>query len=219
MTDKSSINYRMCNVRINQLTELKESAFVRPYSVDYEQDGKKKKWDLIQTHESVAQFRPAVFMTSCLKNLKLDNVVEMTGKLEQINKEEKETNGCTIEACAGLVDKKKPLIEIVQEEIEEECGYHVPLANINFITTYRSGVGTGGSMQHFYYVEVKNSMKIGRGGGVEQDGELIEVVEFPISTVYHDVVMSEKIARPPSLLFGILWFLHNAEKYRRNLKK
>jgi UDP-sugar diphosphatase len=36
----------------------------------------------------------------------------------------------TIELCAGIVDKDLPLAEIVKEEIEEECGYAVPLESI-----------------------------------------------------------------------------------------
>lgn len=38
--------------------------------------------------------------------------------------------GITLELCAGIVDKSKPLIEVAKEEIEEECGFKVPLNKI-----------------------------------------------------------------------------------------
>lgn len=45
--------------------------------------------------------------------------------------------GITHELCAGIVDKSKPLIEIAQEEIIEECGYDVPVERIETVMTYR----------------------------------------------------------------------------------
>ena len=45
--------------------------------------------------------------------------------------------GVTLELCAGIVDKQKPLAEIAQEEVLEECGYQVPLENIRKVTSYR----------------------------------------------------------------------------------
>lgn len=44
---------------------------------------------------------------------------------------------CTIELCAGIVDKTKSLIEIAREEILEECGYNVPVERIELVMTYR----------------------------------------------------------------------------------
>lgn len=43
----------------------------------------------------------------------------------------------TLELCAGIVDKSKSLREIAQEEVLEECGYHVPLERIEEVMTYR----------------------------------------------------------------------------------
>lgn len=43
----------------------------------------------------------------------------------------------THELCAGIVDKRKTLREIAQEEVLEECGYNVPLERIEQIMTYR----------------------------------------------------------------------------------
>ena len=45
--------------------------------------------------------------------------------------------GVTHELCAGIVDKEKPLVEIAQEEILEECGYKVELSKIERISSFR----------------------------------------------------------------------------------
>lgn len=45
--------------------------------------------------------------------------------------------GYTLELCAGIIDKNKPLVQIAQEEVLEECGYSVPLAKLERITSYR----------------------------------------------------------------------------------
>lgn len=45
--------------------------------------------------------------------------------------------GITVELCAGIVDKTKPLVEIAREEILEEVGYNVPVDRIETVLTYR----------------------------------------------------------------------------------
>lgn len=48
------------------------------------------------------------------------------------------TIGVTYEVCAGILDKPtKSPVEVAQEEIIEECGYHVPLEKILPITSCR----------------------------------------------------------------------------------
>lgn len=45
--------------------------------------------------------------------------------------------GVTLELCAGIVDKDKPLLEIACEEVLEECGYHVKLTDLELVNSYR----------------------------------------------------------------------------------
>lgn len=45
--------------------------------------------------------------------------------------------GVTLELCAGIVDKDKPLVEIAREEVLEECGYHVKLSDLELVNSYR----------------------------------------------------------------------------------
>uniref|UniRef100_A0A2A4JZJ4 Uridine diphosphate glucose pyrophosphatase NUDT14 n=1 Tax=Heliothis virescens TaxID=7102 RepID=A0A2A4JZJ4_HELVI len=122
--------------------------------------------------------------------------------------------GITLEMCAGIVDKNKSLQEIAREEVLEECGYDVPLKELQKIASYRAGVGVQGSLQTMFYCEVTDDMKKGKGGGVED--EIIEVVEKSISEVEKWISGPGPLNSPPSCLFALMWFLRNkADRYRK----
>ncbi len=44
--------------------------------------------------------------------------------------------GVTTELVAGIVDKNKPLDELIKSEVWEESGYDVPLENFQKVATY-----------------------------------------------------------------------------------
>lgn len=88
----------------------------------------------------------------------------------------------------------------------EECGYKVDPENLEEVASYTSGVGALGSKQNMYYCEIDDSMKVGTGGGV--DDELIDVIEMTIPQV-KEYIKTPFILSPPTFLFGINWFLHN----------
>lgn len=115
--------------------------------------------------------------------------------------------GVTIELCAGIVDKDKSWVQIAAEEVHEECGYSVPVERLETVLTYRSGVGTSGSLQTMYYCEVTDADKATSGGGVE--GEIIDVVEYSLEEARQLVTQGAKVTSPPSFLLGVLWFLTN----------
>jgi UDP-sugar diphosphatase len=45
--------------------------------------------------------------------------------------------GITLELCAGIVDKDLPLEEVARIEVLEECGYDIPVSNLERIISYR----------------------------------------------------------------------------------
>jgi len=175
-----------------QLHPLDDPHYVHTALVTYRQNGREKDWEVIRAHDSVAvliyhrerkslifvkQFRPAVYLHN--------------------------QDGMTIELCAGLVDKNISLQQIAQEEIEEECGYKVPLETVEKITSFYTSVGFAGSGQTLYYAEVDESMRCSDGGGIE--GEVIEVVELSIEDS-KALIFNETIAKTPGLLFALMWF-------------
>jgi len=175
-----------------QLQPLVDAKFISTSLVTYEQNGIHKDWEVVKAHDSVAiliyhkdrnafvlvkQFRPAVYLGN--------------------------QDGMTVELCAGIVDKEHSLAQIAKEEIEEECGYAVPLENIEKITSFHTSVGFAGSKQILYYVEVDESMKVSDGGGV--DGELIEVIALSVSEA-NELIYNETIAKTPGLMFAFMWW-------------
>ncbi|EFA01723.1 uridine diphosphate glucose pyrophosphatase NUDT14 [Tribolium castaneum] len=197
------------------LKPLEKSIYVKPQTMHFVQNGRKRTWDLLDVHDSVAillhntrkqtlifvkQFRPPVYFGSIPEE-------DRKGTID-VNKYPAEL-GITLEMCAGLVDKDKPLVEIAKEEILEECGYDVPLSSLVKVGSYRSGVGTLGSLQTTYYCEVTDDMKVSQGGGVGD--EIIDVVEMTVPEV-KKYITQDKIPSPPSFLFAVYWFLLNKVK-------
>ncbi len=52
-------------------------------------------------------------------------------------------------------------------QVKEECGFEVAPEKLQWVTQYVSAVGTGGSRHDMYYAEVDESMRVGKGGGLE----------------------------------------------------
>ena len=180
------------NIENFTLNPLVDPKFISTSLATYTQNGIKKDWEIVQAHDSVAiliyhreykkfilvkQFRPAVYVN---------------------NKE-----GMSVELCAGIVDKELTLQEIAQEEIEEECGYDVPLEKVEKITSFYTSVGFAGSMQTLYYAEVDASMKVSDGGGI--DAEFIEVVLLSIEDA-KVFIYDESIVKTPGLMFAFMWW-------------
>lgn len=74
--------------------------------------------------------------------------------------------GIVIEACAGLVDKNKPLSTIVKEEILEECGYDILERDIHFVRSFKKSVGMSGGNCITFIAYVSDSVKANQGGGI-----------------------------------------------------
>lgn len=192
---KKMVCMRSSNPQIKafKLEPLIKPQFIHTAFATYQQNGIPKTWEIVEAHDSVAiliynkdknafvlvkQFRPAVYLNN--------------------------QQGMTIELCAGIVDKELSLVEIAKEEIDEECGYHVSVEDIQRVTSFHTSVGFAGSKQTLYYVEVKDEMKVHQGGGVDQ--EQIEVVYLCVKEA-KKLMYDETIAKTPGLMFAFMWWL------------
>jgi len=175
-----------------RLHPLKDANFIKTTRATYEQNGKKKSWEIVQAHDSVAilvyhikkdafvlvkQFRSAVYLNN--------------------------DNGMTVELCAGIVDKDLSLVQVAQEEVEEECGYRVSADSLEKITSFHTSVGFAGSKQTLYYAEVDDGMKVSEGGGI--DDEQIEVLYLPTKEA-KAFIFDESIAKTPSIMYAFMWW-------------
>jgi len=183
------MNTKIKNFKLSPLIAPK---FISTSLATFVQNGVPRDWEIVQAHDSVAiliyhtekdtfvlvkQFRPAVYLNN--------------------------DDGMTVELCAGIVDKDLSLVQIAQEEIEEECGFAVPLEKIEKITSFHTSVGFAGSKQMLYYAEVNDAMKVSAGGGV--DDEQIEVIYLPASEA-KTFIYDENVAKTPGLMFAFMWY-------------
>lgn len=73
----------------------------------------------------------------------------------------------------------------------------------------RAALSTAGSIMTFFYTEVTDQMKVSEGGGLANEGEDIEVVEYTIPQIRDIITQSEVLNGSSSFLFGLMWFLTN----------
>ncbi|MDF2552436.1 MAG: nudK [Chryseobacterium sp.] len=85
------------------------------------------------------------------------------------------STGMLIEACAGLLDNDNPE-ECIKRETEEETGYKI--SKVEKIFEAYMSPGSVTEILHFFIAEYSSEMKITNGGGLEDEGEDIEVLEI-----------------------------------------
>lgn len=85
--------------------------------------------------------------------------------------------GMLIEACAGLLDNDNPE-DCIKRETEEETGYKI--SKVEKIFEAYMSPGSVTEILYFFIAEYSDEMKINDGGGVEEEGENIEVLEINI---------------------------------------
>lgn len=84
-------------------------------------------------------------------------------------------SGMLIEACAGLLDNDNPE-DCIKRETEEETGYKISKVEKIFESYMSPGSVT--EILHFFIAAYSNEMKIADGGGLEDEGENIQVLEL-----------------------------------------
>ncbi|KAF6268956.1 nudix hydrolase 14 [Rhinolophus ferrumequinum] len=199
------------------------SPYLRPLTLHYRQNGTQKSWDFMKTHDSVTillfnssqrslvlvkQFRPAVYANEVerhfpgsLAAMDQDRPQVLPGALPG-------SVGVTYELCAGLVDQPGfSLEEVACREAWEECGYRLAPSDLRRVATYKSGVGVTGSSQTMFYAEVTDAQREGPGGGLAEEGELIEVTHLPLdgAQAFAD---NPDVPKTLGVIFGVSWFLN-----------
>jgi nudix-type nucleoside diphosphatase (YffH/AdpP family) len=86
-------------------------------------------------------------------------------------------DGMLIEAPAGLLDQATPEARI-RAEAEEETGYRLHHVEKVFEAFMSPGAVT--EKLHFFIAEYEPDMQVSAGGGLEHEGEDIEVLELSI---------------------------------------
>ncbi|WP_431609927.1 GDP-mannose pyrophosphatase NudK [Chryseobacterium sp. 'Rf worker isolate 10'] len=84
--------------------------------------------------------------------------------------------GMLIEACAGLLDNDNPE-DCIKRETEEETGYKI--SSVQKVFEAYMSPGSVTEILYFFIAEYSHEMKVNDGGGLEEEGENIEVLELP----------------------------------------
>ncbi|MFD2602858.1 NUDIX domain-containing protein [Flavobacterium suzhouense] len=84
-------------------------------------------------------------------------------------------DGQMIEACAGMLDEMDPE-DCIKRETEEETGYN--LSDIRKIMEVYMSPGSVTEILYFFVGAYSDDMKTGTGGGLDNEQENIEVLEF-----------------------------------------
>lgn len=91
-------------------------------------------------------------------------------------------NGMMIEACAGVLEDEDAEAAI-KKEVEEETGYQIDEVEKVFESYMSPGSVT--EILHFFVGAYSKNMKVGEGGGAEDEHENIEVLEMPFKEAIH----------------------------------
>ena len=181
---------------IDKVSSLTNPKFIKPIKIDYTHNGHKKVWEAVVNHDSVSVL---------LYHKEKDAFVivkQLRVPVLYMNK----TNGEMHELCAGLVDKDKSIEQIAKEEVFEECGYDVPLQDIQKISSFYTSVGMSGALQTLFFAQIDSNMKVNDGGGLEEED--IEVIYIPIQEA-RKFMFDESYQKTPGLIMGFYWFFDN----------
>jgi GDP-mannose pyrophosphatase NudK len=89
------------------------------------------------------------------------------------------SSGMLLETPAGLLDGNEPPEEAVIREIREETGYEIP--SVQKVYEAYSSAGSVTELIYYYVAPYSKEQKVGMGGGLEEEGEEVQVVEMPFA--------------------------------------
>ena len=185
--------------KIDSIEKLKNPSFIKPILINYTQGGIKRKWEAVISHDSVAILLYHEEKSSFILVKQL--------RVTVLNKNK--TNGMMYELCAGIVDKDATNAQIAKEEILEECGYDIPVENLEKISSFYTSVGISGTYQTLYYATCRDSMKVNDGGGLQE--EEIEVIYIPIEEA-KTFMFDESYQKTTGVMMSFYWFFDKKSK-------
>jgi nudix-type nucleoside diphosphatase (YffH/AdpP family) len=90
-------------------------------------------------------------------------------------------SGMLSETCAGLLEKDEDPKDAMIREIEEETGYEV--RDIQKVYEAYSSAGAFTEMIHYYIAAYNKDQRKGKGGGLENEQEELQVMELSFDEV------------------------------------
>lgn len=88
-----------------------------------------------------------------------------------------------LEIPAGMVESDELPINCAVREVYEEVGFRIDKKKLIEISKSYSAPGILTEFMHIYFVEVHNDMLMGKGGGLDEENENIQVVQIKLDEV------------------------------------
>lgn len=159
----------MAQVQITKTEILSDKKFpLRNYSYE-KQDANGQ----MQEHKAEVYFRPDA--AALLLYNELDQKFLLTRQFRLPTYLNQNANGYLIEACAGLIDEGETPEQAIVREAEEELGCKVQ--DPEFIGAYYMSAGGITEYLHLFMAPYDTNAKRGKGGGLPEEGEEIEIIE------------------------------------------
>jgi nudix-type nucleoside diphosphatase (YffH/AdpP family) len=108
-----------------------------------------------------------------------------------------------VEACAGVIDEGDLPTDTVRKEAEQELGYR--LRDVRKIFELYMSPGASAEKLHLFVAEYGPEDRISAGGGLEEEGEEIRVVEIPLNRAWEMVGSGQIVDAKTVLLLQHLW--------------
>ena len=173
------------NDRIRLLgTEVLSNNWYTLKKVNYEYLKKDGSWGL-QSREAYDRGNGATIL---LYNIEQKTVI-LTRQFRMPSFINGNETGMLIEACAGLLDSDNPE-DCIRRETEEETGYKI--SEVQKIYEAYMSPGSVTEILHFFIGAYSKFMKVSEGGGIEDEQEDIEVLEFSIDKAM-DMIKTNEI--------------------------
>ncbi|CAI1164484.1 GDP-mannose pyrophosphatase NudK [Serratia grimesii] len=118
-------------------------------------------------------------------------------------------DGMLIEAAAGLLDNASPE-ERIRAEAEEETGYFVQ--NVQKVFEAYMSPGSVTEKLHFFVGEYHADSRVGDGGGVEAEGEDLEVLELPLTEALQAIRQGVIVDAKTIMLLQFVALNHTLDK-------
>lgn len=87
------------------------------------------------------------------------------------------SSGMLLETPAGLLDKNESPEEAILREIKEETGYEI--SDVQKVYEAYSSAGSLTEKIYYYIAPYTGEQKVAEGGGLEEEGEEVKVIEMP----------------------------------------
>jgi nudix-type nucleoside diphosphatase (YffH/AdpP family) len=108
-------------------------------------------------------------------------------------------DGWVTEATAGMIDKGETPEKAIIRETLEETGYRI--ANPRLISKFFSSPGGTSERIFLYFAEVRDSDKIGAGGGLPNED--VTIVRMPVHELFDQ--LEKGLIEDPKLAIGAYW--------------